>query len=417
MLQFISLVTGGAPGKRLAKCLGAGAFVMLATAMPSIASAATVNAASCSLTDVQAAIAAAQDGDTVAVPAGACTWSGNLALTKGIHLRGAGVANTRITMGGTISLTKHPTRRVELSGFLLSKSGGGNAARILVVTGPWSAQPPLIHDNTFQVNNSGAIRYETNGGVIYRNTFVGTWDESAIQHKIVTDTESWSTPDTFGTRDSSGARNLYVEDNVFRSMPNQATDFDDGSRVVFRYNELVNSSFNSHGLDTSPIGIRHFEIYRNNFRYPDINVNQNWHVWLRGGTGVVYDNSFDDINGQQWGNKTEMLFSVRSVIDGGVEGCCRTYPCKHQVGQNSSGTQQFTDAVRFWNNAGTLNWGLNSSWSNSCGGNMADFVQNGRDLVFGSTPKSGYTAYAYPHPLRTPGATPPPAAPSALRAQ
>jgi hypothetical protein len=391
--------------------------MLLAMGSPSLAVSATVNAASCSLTDVQNAIASAQDGDTVAVPAGNCTWSGNLTLSKGIHLRGAGAATTRITMNGTMSMTKHPSRSVELSGFTFSKSGGGNAARILVVSGAWSASPPLIHDNTFQVNNSGAVRYQANGGVIYRNTFIGTWDESGIQHKIDTDRESWSTADTLGTRDSTGTRNLYVEDNVFRGMPNQATDFDDAARIVFRYNDVVNSSFNSHGLDTSPIGIRHFEIYRNTFRYPDVNVNQNWHVWLRGGTGVIYENTFEDINGQQWGNKTELFFSVRSVIDGGVEGCCRTYPCKHQVGQNSDGSQQFTDPIRFWSNSGTLNWGLNSSWSNSCGGNMANFVQSGRDFAFGSTPKPGYSAYAYPHPLRNAAAVPPPSAPSGLRAQ
>jgi hypothetical protein len=209
-----------------------------------------------------------------------------------------------------------------------------------------------------------------------------------------------------GNRDTTGDSNLYVEDNVFNNMPNQATDFDDAARVVFRYNTLNSSSFNSHGLATSPIGVRHFEIYGNKFRYPDENVNQNWHIWLRGGTGVIFNNEIDDLNGQQWGNKTELLMSVRAAVDGGQAGCCRSYPCKHQVGQNHDGNRQFTDPIRIWGNSGTLASGLNSSWSNSCGQNMNDYIKDGRDFVYASTAKSGYQPYPYPHPLRDGAARP-----------
>ena len=369
------------------------------------ASAATVNAASCQLSAVQSAIANATDGDVVAVPAGDCSW-GSLTISKGIHLRGAGADATNITLSGAITLRKHATRSVEVSGFTFRRSGGGNSARMMYVEGPWNGEPPLIHDNVFIASNSGIIRYQTNGGVIYRNTFRGGLDDSGLQHKVDGDRESWSTPDTMGTRDTNGKRNLYVEDNVFEGMANQATDFDDAARVVFRHNTLVSSSFNSHGLATSPIGVRHYEIYENSFRYPNKSVNQSWHIWLRGGTGVIFNNQVEDLNGTQWGNKTELLFSVRAAVDGGVEGCCRSYPCKHQVGQNHDGSSQFTDPVRLWNNSGTLAWGLNSAWNNTCGQNMGDYLQNGRDFIFATSPKSGYTPYPYPHPLRVDTARP-----------
>ncbi|HWO94594.1 MAG TPA: hypothetical protein VNL92_07505 [Dehalococcoidia bacterium] len=341
----------------------------------------------------------------MAVPAGDCSW-GSLTISKGIHLRGAGAGATNITLSGAITLRKHATRSVEVSGFTFRRSGGGNSAKMMYVEGPWNGEPPLIHDNVFIASNSGIIRYQTNGGVIYRNTFRGDLDDSALQHKVDGDSESWSTPDTMGTRDTNGKRNLYVEDNVFEGMANQATDFDDAARVVFRHNTLVSSSFNSHGLDTSPIGVRHYEIYENSFRYPNKSVNQSWHIWLRGGTGVIFNNQVEDLNGTQWGNKTELLFSVRAAVDGGVEGCCRSYPCKHQVGQNHDGSSQFTDPVRLWNNSGTLAWGLNSAWNNTCGQNMEDYLQNGRDFIFATSPKSGYTPYPYPHPLRVDTARP-----------
>ena len=62
---------------------------------------ATVTAASCSDSDVQAAINAAQDADTVAVPKGTCTWTATVSVatqmgptppafnTKALTIRGA----------------------------------------------------------------------------------------------------------------------------------------------------------------------------------------------------------------------------------------------------------------------------------------------------------------------------------------
>jgi hypothetical protein len=53
-------------------------------------------AKSVSLADVQAAIRAAGDGDTVSVPAGTATWTGTLNITKNITLQGAGPGSTVI---------------------------------------------------------------------------------------------------------------------------------------------------------------------------------------------------------------------------------------------------------------------------------------------------------------------------------
>ena len=361
--------------------------------------AATINATSCDSSAVQSAISNAQAGDIVSVPAGNCSWS-SFTIPGGIHVRGAGIGVTNVTVNGTVTVNKHSSWSVELSGFSFYKSGGGNAARMFRVTGPWQHEPPLIHDNEFTVDAAAIFRYETNGGVIFNNVFRGAWDDSAFQHKIDNDTQSWSTADTMGARDADGKRNVYVENNVFEGMANQATDFDDAARVVFRYNTLNNASFNSHGLATSPIGVRHFEVYNNDFNYLDDQVNQNWHIWIRGGTGVIFDNDVEDIIGTQWGNKMELHLSVRAAVDGGVNGCCRSWACDHQIGQNHDGNSQFLDALRIWNNTGTLAYGLSDNWSNSCGNNMSDFLQHGRDFVVTADAKTGYAPYTYPHPLR-----------------
>ena len=54
------------------------------------APAATLTAPTCSRNDVQATIDAAAGGDTVAVPAGACTWTTGITVAKAVTLAGAG---------------------------------------------------------------------------------------------------------------------------------------------------------------------------------------------------------------------------------------------------------------------------------------------------------------------------------------
>jgi hypothetical protein len=45
----------------------------------------------------------------------------------------------------------------------------------------------------------------------------------------------------------------------------QAINLDDNSRTVVRYNTFNNSAIGSHGQETSPWGVRHYEIYNNDF--------------------------------------------------------------------------------------------------------------------------------------------------------
>lgn len=70
---------------------------------------ATVNAESCSLAHVQAAVDSANRGDTVSVPAGACTWTDHLLVTKAIKLHGAGKTEdangTRITINNATPMS------------------------------------------------------------------------------------------------------------------------------------------------------------------------------------------------------------------------------------------------------------------------------------------------------------------------
>src|SRR4051812_25389972 len=78
-------------------------------ALRSAAQAATVSAASCAQSAVQTAVNTANANDTVAIPAGTCTWSSPVNVTKGITIQGAGESSTVINLGGNYFMTVRPT--------------------------------------------------------------------------------------------------------------------------------------------------------------------------------------------------------------------------------------------------------------------------------------------------------------------
>ncbi|MBK9170103.1 MAG: hypothetical protein IPM24_21940 [Bryobacterales bacterium] len=388
--------------------------------------AATRQAASCSTGDVQAAINSAAHADIVAVPAGSCSWSG-LSVNKAIHLRGAGTGQTNINLSGNNNITKQSAGLTRISGFSFTKNGGGNSSKGMTVLGSWrSAEPVLIDGNAFTISDTGLLALKVAGGVIIaNNTFNGGWDDSFIQPKDDGDSGgSWSIADSLGNRDSSGKWNHYIEDNTFFGGTNQGIDADDSTRVVYRHNTLTYSSFNTHGRSTSPIGVRHFEVYNNTFLHPGGTTqiaNQNWAIWIRGGTGVIFNNQIANIAGSHWGDKSELVLTIRGAEDVRPQGSCANtrYPVPHQLGQSHNGSGYVTDPIYIWGNTGTLAVAAGWNWGNPCGFTFSTFFQWGRDAVNTGTPKPGYAAYPYPHPLRS-GTTvpppPPPAAPTNLSA-
>ncbi len=126
-----------------------------------VAESATVTAASCSLTDVRAAVDAAADGDVVKVPGGSCAWSGGLSTTKQIRIE---AQNYTPTKGGTltrsvtitnnagttplIQMATGSTHHVGIGGIRFNDgTGGGNYLRF---TGSGS-KVPLVFDCAFEI--------------------------------------------------------------------------------------------------------------------------------------------------------------------------------------------------------------------------------------------------------------------------
>ena len=207
-------------------------------------------AKSCSLKDVQAAIAQANPGDTVIVPAGSAVWSSNLVIAKGIILKGAGIDRTIITCK-----------------FDGSGSNWGSS-RFLVSYVPESAnadQPFRLSGFTFNLNNKDT------GGLLLRNTtnyhqtkiridhtkwenvignftrhiihvygyFYGVadnnyYDTPGLMRFEALDTTTWANETfNFGTAD-----NFYMEDNFFRLHKGDYFYIEAAGRLALRYNEI-----------------------------------------------------------------------------------------------------------------------------------------------------------------------------------
>lgn len=447
------------------------------------ADATTRNAATCNTADVQTQVNASSTGDTVVCPAGSFTWSG-LTVNKAITIQGAGAETattcpavpsagaTKVTLSGVNTFTKSAAGLMTIQNVAFSVTGGGNANQPMRIGGSWLAARPIIFkNNSFVVKNSGLFRIGVAGGWIIANSKLwALWDDSILQPKNPGDSDnSWQHNSTFGMLDrastlsgtiggTSGELNGYYESNVICGGANQGIDMDDGSRSVIRYNTFKYSSVNSHGTDTSSYGVRHFEIYNNAFQNNSAGgwtggstnsdlSNTNQAIWIRGGTGVIYNNVFDDYANSNWGfGKPEARFDIRSQQDnsGTVYGTVApptakyssgkgNYPRERQIGQswneslsNSVGINggvgdYITDPVYVWGNTGSgasggsfLGWSNGGAW-----GAQTGYFNAGRDYVFGNTPKPGYTAFTYPHPLLTSGGgigdTVPPASPSNVR--
>jgi hypothetical protein len=384
--------------------------------------AATYNAASCSQANVSAAINQASTNDTVLVPTGNCSWSG-LTINKAVNLQGAGIGKTNITLSGDNTITKQSAGIIRVGGFSFSKSSSGNSAKGFTIDGSWKgAEPVIIEGNSFSISGTGLFLLTTAGGVIIaNNSFTGEWDDSFIQAKDANDSgNSWGTADSMGSRDTTGKLNHYIEDNKFYGGTNQGIDADDATRVVYRYNDLTYSSFNSHGQDTSSVGVRHWEVYNNIFRHlggTSAVANQSWAIWIRGATGIIANNSVADIAGSYWGDKSEGKFSIRGAEDARPQGSCGNvrYPVPRQLGQNHNGSSYFTDPIYIWGNTGTFVVDAGWNWGNPCNLSFSSFYQSGRDYVIGNA-KPNWQPYTYPHPLRS-GTSPiqTPSAPTGLK--
>jgi hypothetical protein len=426
-------------------------WLLLATLILSVSAspqARTIQAVSAAHSDVAHAIASAQDGDTVVIPAGTATWNTQIRVTKNITLAGAGQDATHINdnvpkNGGDISIPMifSVSGNLRVTGFTIESIARDPVQHnkgIVQISGT-SHTVRIDHITFLHPACVGLSFYGDIWGVVDHCTF----DSSDEQHQGVSVNHNNWNGDANGHGDRSfqepmylgTEKAVYIEDNTFTGQ-NTAGVLDGtmGARIVFRRNTVTNAFLGMHGTEGQRYrGLRSFEIYQNTFSYPGIRIF--CCLYIRSGTGVIWGNTVkagpgdkgatnfvlaacyrkQEHWGQPWGDCTgSNPWDGNQQPDG--------YPCMDQVGRGmclDGLTADYTNPVNTTTN--TKSWVRNQPepvhvWSNnwtqptSPGSyiqSQTSVIQVGRDILNnGNTPMPGYTPYTYPHPL-TKGLPPP----------
>jgi len=409
-----------------------------------------INAASCEYDDVNSSIAQAEDGDIILVPAGNCTWNDTISMknivsynptiysSKNIVIKGAGIDRTNITDNTPLGnpnnlfyLRLQEGKPIRITGFTFFGGPEDNSGGDLFNIGGTSKNVRI--DNckfllpSYTVGHVISFKDDVHG-LVDNNSFAGFSRATMVNGNR---NDSWQQELSLGT-----ANAVYLEDNHYSEIASDgvaqgkpAVDTDKGASYVFRNNYLLGTQAHAHGLQDSLFrrgGTKSVEIYNN---YMDIrNETYKSPVTIRGGTGVVFDNTFVNFT------RSIIVYNDRSFkdpypdtgkcngtneLDGNIES--NGYPCLDQIGRaidfSSSGMHPQTLIPLFeWNNT---NDGADIDIGLTVEMEPYDHIQEGRDYYNdvvsynpstemyeasytdddGSTKDWRYKPYVYPHPL------------------
>lgn len=403
---------------------------------------------------------------------------------KKLTMTGAGIGVTNITDGVTgnssvLAVTASATNFVRVTGFTWikggDKSGGsitfdGECITCATVGFRFDHNRILIASASSHHHIVPIIVY----GLIDNNIFditatsgsIGILDPFGSSDSNDGGFTPWQRPLTLGSDKA-----VYFEDNTVNVSTSDAGKEDvidayGGARLVIRHNTFLNTSIGFHGTDSgNRRSIVSFEIYNNTFtNNSSVTLRSGT---IRGGTGVWFSNIYGGTHGS-WNGFTLMLYRVVQPTQAGGWGVCNGtkyklnsavltsdlsrqsstsgttgfssvdresigpfgtgnftsyldgagtggYPCRDQPG---TGPGQIVDGIYGWSNTGGVTIG---TYDGGSGISDANYLKSGHDYVNnGTTPKPGYTAYTYPHPLQASGGggggtdSIPPAAPSNL---
>ena len=367
-------------------------IVLIAMAMP--CHAAIIPAASCSSGDVTAAIEASSNGDTVSVPAGACTWNTQVSLgAKSITLEGAGAGKTIITnnyanyYGQMLVANAGKSNTTRITGFTFQ----GTPSRTIGIFCDDTTKPFRIDHNDFMADAAAVfiLNYGLCAGLIDRNYLSAPYNSEMVQihgggHM---NRAGWSVDVVPGSPSA-----VYVEANQFinsgfsydancpcwRFSASSALQSYDGARTVVRYNILQDTQLDQHG-NAGYVSARWWEFYENIFHLSQPRTDQDKLMDMRGGSGVIFNNHKTGY----WNTRNTIPPIVFREEDEGD-------PAMDQIGR---GKNQALDPAYVWGNDAAIPLDVRNE----------TIIEN-RDYYLSEKP--GYTPYVYPHPLSTTGESP-----------
>ncbi|MDO8495723.1 MAG: LamG-like jellyroll fold domain-containing protein [bacterium] len=287
----------------------------------------TINAASCSQTDVQNAINLAIDGDTVNIPEGTCPWTGTVTVNTAITVTGPTCttdANGRATSCPTVITNNVSSGNVMTANLVYDKitrisnlefASGTGGAQFMAINGANTDNRRFRVDHVkMMVTGSTfcAFSFGQAYGVVDHSTIAG--NKPAYVGFIFGKNGSGSGDENFYAGPQWGTDKYVFFEDVTMDQTNpdfQLTLFEShaGGRYVLRNSTLNRGLFEVHGSD----GSRHrstvaIEVYNNVFTTSAIGSGIGF---LRGGVQTIHDNAIYSPGG----NNVSMDLLTSRIID------------------------------------------------------------------------------------------------------
>lgn len=269
---------------------------------------ATNIAASCSQSDVQAAIAASNPGDTVIVPAGTCAWTVSVLLTNQINLlfQQTVIQDSIINTGdgansSCLQVAVGPTPDIETRVAGVTFVTGSRATKLFdsgnIHLGGGANKVRIDHNNFFATQNIGIGGGDV-FGVIDHNNFnaQGAFTQPMkLTHQsyggAANGYGAWALP-SWTNSYHEDASAIYIEDNTGTNnsgSPGLGIDGFGGARWVDRHNIWDRIIDGGHGTETTAqfAGCRLKDIYNSLFICHGDSEPGHW----RSGSGVIVSNT------------------------------------------------------------------------------------------------------------------------------
>lgn len=265
--------------------------------------------------DIRAAVAAASDGDSVIIPAGACNVSNVIQSFNAINIYGSNAASTIlydcVTIQGsnpkTLAVFEFEatnTTKIRLNGLAIRGATNGFTRASPNQNGTVQFQgnnPQIRVDNcSFSLLSGRDLVVQGCSGVADHNSFLSTNNQMCfVGAKNLTGSadlwgdSSWTNPVQMGTSNA-----MYFENNTFEDLRvggpgKNAVDSQFGARWVFRYNTCKNCNLGKHGTETGgrARGAYWSEVYSNTFTCDTDSRKQSVVLDIRSGTDVLFGNT------------------------------------------------------------------------------------------------------------------------------
>lgn len=302
-------------------------FVAAATVLSLPVRAQTINAASCSESDVSAALnRVASDGTTVIIPAcaGGVSWTTSLAYTQvySMTILGQSTPSGYSSQGNPtgfndqtviidnaspnqmLKIATASGKSFRMSGITFKGGTGSTGFNGTVSIFGYSQSVRVDHSHFYNLTDLAIEFTGWEYGVLDHCQFDllggtannGVRVEHANWNNGINGDASWADGPHFGSNQA-----VYVETNTFNypngSSAGYADDADNGSHLVFRYNVMNNVYFQVHDQTGNNRGPRAFEFYKNTSTYTGTPGGSAQALAIRDGTGLVWGNTVSGFSG------------------------------------------------------------------------------------------------------------------------